>query len=42
MSFFQQAFQPVVQLHAVTRKLIPTSRYRSPQPLFRLGHKAQD
>jgi len=42
MRFFQQAFQPVGQLHAVARELILTPRHRSPQTLFRLGHKAQN
>jgi hypothetical protein len=40
MRFFEERFEPVVQLDAIARELIAATHHRPPEPLLRVGHEA--
>ena len=40
MRFFEEGFEPVLQLDAIARELIPATHHRPPEPLLGVGHEA--
>src|SRR5687768_9218970 len=41
MRFFEERFEPVLQLDAIAGELIAATHHRSPKPLFRAGHETE-